>query len=95
MHTTIPAKRIVVRIDGRWSPITLVISLTAVFAAGGVLGALAVLVLGIRAEERRMSVRAKTDAATRLEAGTRRVLGVGVRNVVTSEDRSDRHGGGR
>lgn len=71
------------------------ISLAVVFTAGGVLGALGVLVLGIHAEERRMSVKAKTHTANRLEAGTRRVLGVGVRNVVTSDDHSDRDGGGR
>jgi hypothetical protein len=72
-----------------------VISLTAVFIAGGVLGALMVLVLGIHAEERRLSIKAKIQASTRLEAGTRRVLGVGVRNAVTSEDHSGRNGGGR
>ena len=61
----------------------------ALFVAGGVLGALAVLVLGIQAEERQMSVKAKRRAATRLEFGTRRALGVSVRNPLAREDPPD------
>jgi hypothetical protein len=67
----------------------------AVFVAGGVLGALGVLAIGVHAEERRMSVKAKRRAITRLESGTRRVLGVSVRNSISSADQSDRDGAGR
>jgi membrane protein YqaA with SNARE-associated domain len=73
----------------------LVSVLVAVFVAGGVLGALVMLVLGVQAEERRMSVKAKRRAATRVESGTRRVLGVSVRDQVGSADRSDHDGVGR
>jgi hypothetical protein len=66
-----------------------VISLAAVFLIGGVLGALVVLVLGIHADERRMGLKAKAPAGTRVEAGTRRVLGVGVRTVSVPGDRSE------
>jgi hypothetical protein len=67
----------------------------AVFVAGGVLGALVVLVLGIHGEERRMSVKSKRRPGTRPESGTRRVLGVGVRNPLACADRSDHDDAGR
>jgi hypothetical protein len=57
------------------------IAFLAVFLAGGSLGAFAVLVIGIHADEHRMSLKAKAPANSRAEAGTRRVLGVGVRTV--------------
>jgi hypothetical protein len=72
-----------------------VLSLVAVFATGAALGVLVVMVVGIRAEERRMSLKAKGPAAGRLEAGTRRVLGVGLRNLAASDDRPDRDEAGR
>jgi hypothetical protein len=71
------------------------IVLAAVFAAGGALGVLAVLVLGIHAEERQMSLKVKRQAVTRLESGARRVLGVTVRDGAVSNDRPDRDDVGR
>lgn len=76
---------------GRWSAIAVLISLVAVFVTGGALGALVVLVIGIHADERRKTLKGKAPAGTRLEAGTRRVLGVGVRNVAVPDDRPDRN----
>ena len=62
------------------------------FVTGGVLGALLVVVIGIHADERRESLKAKSPAGNAAEAGTRRVLGVAVRNVVSDQrpNRSDR-----
>lgn len=73
----------------------ILIVLVAVFTAGAVLGAFAVLVLGVHAEERRMSVKAKHRAASGLESGTRRVLGVGLRNPLAAENQPDSGEAGR
>jgi hypothetical protein len=70
-------------------PIMVLSFFVAVFAAGGVLGAMAVLVLGVHLEEWRMSVKTKRRAATRLESGTRRVLRVGLHNPLASTDQRD------
>ncbi|SEG93337.1 hypothetical protein SAMN04489712_13824 [Thermomonospora echinospora] len=52
------------------------IVLLAVFLAGGALGVFAMLLAGIRAEERHMSLRG--TPGTRTRSATRRVLGVHV-----------------
>ena len=60
----------------------------AVFLAGAALGILAVIVIGIRRDDRAQHL---TDAPhTHVEAATRRVLGVGIRNHA---DRNARRGG--
>jgi hypothetical protein len=51
---------------------TWIVIITAVFLAGGVLGAFLTLVFGIHSEERHMSL--KSDPHTRSSATTRRLL---------------------
>ena len=58
--------------------LAIVISVVAVFLCGASIGILAVLVAGIRSEDRAQSL--TRTPRTRTEAVTRRLLGAGTRN---------------
>ena len=58
--------------------LAIVISVVAVFLGGASVGILAVLVAGIRSEDRAQNL--TRPARTRTEAVTRRLLGAGTRN---------------
>lgn len=65
------------------------IAVIAVFLSGAVIGALAILIAGIRSYDRARNLTG--PPRTRTEAVTRRVLGVGVRHTATGSENRDEH----
>jgi hypothetical protein len=72
-----------------WMTISIFIVAAAVFLSGAVIGVLAILVAGIRSDDRGRNL--TCPSRTRTEAVTRRLLGVGVRGTEAGSEHHDDH----